>query len=170
MNNLSNINSILSEKFRIHEKILEEKKEKMKITFDTRNGCSFLSYKYDDNLKDYKGGLFPFFTDRIEGVHSIVDYIIFTEQGNTIYVIVFELKKGRKLALPQFKAAEKFINFIIETANRINNISINYKIRYVSVKEFQIEKGKTMQTEIKYDKYNHFELKHNNFCLNSFIK
>lgn len=167
---LSFINTILATNFKVTNKVLEEKRENMKITFETRSGIQCLCYKYDDNLKGYKGGLFPFFSTNEERIHSIVDYIIFVEYQSKIYVLIFELKTGNADTWPQFKAADKFVDFIFETAKRIlNSSSANYEKRFISVREFQLKKGKTMMKNASFDNNYHFELKHNHFCLNNFI-
>jgi len=72
--------------------------------------------------------------------------------------------------MPQFYAAEKFINYILDTAKRIDSSDINVQIRFISVREFRLKKGKTMTKEVKYDSKRHFELKNDSFCLNDLIK
>lgn len=171
MINLSLIDTILSSNFKVANKVLEEKPQKMKVTFETRSGVQCLCYKYDDNLIGYRGGLFPFFSTNMEGIHSIVDYIIFAEYQSKIIVLMFELKKGKAETWPQFKAAEKFVDFIFETAKRLTNInSVNCEKRFVSVREFQLKKGKTLMKNASFNGKRHFDLKHNHFCLNDLIK
>lgn len=170
MNELALLDSILSDDFKVTERTLEEQKEGMSVVFETRKGCVYLNYKYDDVPAGYKGGLFPFFSNTQPGVRSICDYIIFAKKGSTIFAIVFELKKGKGATMPQFRAAEVFVNYIIDTAKRIGNIPMQCKVRYVSVREYQIKKGKTLKKEIEYDANGHYELKCDKFCLNDFIK
>jgi hypothetical protein len=171
MINLTSIDTILSNNFKINNKVLEEKAEKMKITFETRSGLQCLCYKYDDNLAGYKGGLFPFFSTNMERIHSIVDYIIFAEYQSKIIVLIFELKKGKAETWPQFKAAENFVDFIFETAKRVHKSdSSNFEKRFISVREFQLKKGKTLMKNASFDINRHFNLKHNHFCLNDLIK
>jgi hypothetical protein len=170
MSKLGLIESILAEDFKVEEKVLEEKAAAMKVDFKTHHGCKYLCYKYDDLPSGYKGGLFPFFSNTVPGVRSLSDYIIFSEKESTIYAIVFELKKGKEDTKPQFWAAKIFVQFIIETANRTGKTKLDYKVRFVSVREGLLAKNKTMMREAVYDKRNHFELKHDRFCLNDLIK
>ena len=171
MNDMALVDTILSGEFKVTSKEMEEISEGMKVAFETRSGCKYLCYKYDELSAGYKGGLFPFFSNSTAEVRSISDYILFTSMGATIYAIAFELKKGKAATMPQFRAAEKFINYIIETAKRIGRKKhINVEIRFVSVREYKLKKGKTMKKEMKYDKNRHFELAHDSFCLNDLIK
>jgi len=56
MIDLALIDSILSNEFKVVNKELVEANEDMKVAFNTRVGCQFLSYKYDDLPAGYRGG------------------------------------------------------------------------------------------------------------------
>ncbi|VTQ01793.1 hypothetical protein [Sphingobacterium daejeonense] len=141
----------------------------MKIEID-RRGCKSLVIKPDVELgKEYKGGIFPFFNNKKSGVCKICDYLIFGLENNKIYAILIELKKGDRNTMPQLKAAENFLNFIISTANRLEGKNINVITRKVSIKEIK-RKPKTKIKDIEYDSHNHHIFEQNKFHIRSFLK
>ena len=168
MSNLEKINSILHSDFLCTTTELEEKTVKMKIPIIS-TGCKSLLYKYDKELrKEYKGGLFPFFAKE-QKVCSVCDYIIFAEAKGTLFVLIIELKRGKSQTLPQLKAARCFVDYIISTVNRVNEISIKPEIRLISVHEYNIPKKSIRDKGIKYDKDCHCQFKQRSFEIRKFL-
>ncbi|AMM51871.1 hypothetical protein TH61_12745 [Rufibacter sp. DG15C] len=142
----------------------------MNIPIDKRGGCKIINYKFDKELsKDYKGGLFPFFA-KTKGICSICDYIIFAEKDKTLYALIIELKRGRNTTTPQLNAAECFVNYIINTTNRIHKTNLNPLIRKISIHEYKLKKRNTVSREINYDSNYHHDFKHDIFLVSSFLK
>lgn len=168
MSILSEIADILHEDFKCKVNYFEEKDAKMKIDIDS-NGCQCLIYKYDKNLsKEYKGGLFPFFAKNA-GVCKVSDYIVFAERNKALFCILVELKRGRSQTFPQLKAAKEFVNFVINTVNRVKGKTYKPIIRLVSIHELKIRKKKTMARTVDYDQDSHFVMSSNQFVLKYFL-
>lgn len=168
MSILSEIATILHDDFKCSANHFEEKDAHMKIDIDS-NGCQCLIYKYDKKLgKEYKGGLFPFFAKNT-GVCKVSDYIVFAERNNTLYCLVVELKRGKSQTLPQLKAAKEFVQYIINTVNRVKCKSYRPVIRLVSIHELKIRKKKTMAGTVDYDQDSHYIMKSNQFVLKYFL-
>lgn len=169
MSNLDHISSVLHNDFLSNERsALEEKSAKMKININS-SGCRFILYKYDKDLKrDYKGGLFPFFA-KIKNVCCICDYILFAEFKNKLFVLIIELKKGKEPTLPQLKAAKNFVDYIINTINRVNGISIEPEIRLISIHEYKMPKRSIKDRGISYDDDRHCQFNQSIFEIRKFL-
>lgn len=169
MSNLEKINNTLHEDSLCNKTtILEEGSVNMKIPIDS-TGCKFLLYKYDKQLKkEYKGGLFPFFAKK-KSVCSVSDYILFTETKGKLFILIIELKKGKDQTLPQLKASKCFVDYVINTINRIYNVSIIPQIRLISVHEYKLPKKKVKDRGVMYDKEFHCQLKDKKFEIRKFL-
>ena len=95
-NIISKLCSLLSSEFRNNKDYLDEVQEKMSIPI-IHNGVSYLSYSYDKNAKGKYVDIFPYLA-KIKNVHSMCDYILFCQEKNTLYILLIELKKGKKAA------------------------------------------------------------------------
>jgi len=100
-----------------------------------------LVYKFDKivNYIDNQGraktieSIFPFFNDR-PGLKAMADFLFFYQkEENEFYPIICNLKSGNKgNSKSQFKAAETFIQFIIDNALRVTNeTNKDFKIHFV---------------------------------------
>lgn len=169
MTKLEQIKNVLHDDFLCKERtVLEEKTVEMKISIDS-NGCNFLLYKYDKELKkEYRGGLFPFFAKN-RGVCSVCDYILFAEVGKKLFILIIELKKGNEQTLPQLKAACCFVNYIMGTINRVNRTSIEPEIRLISIHEYNVVKKSTREKGINYDSDCHCQFKQRKFQIKKFL-
>lgn len=56
-------------------------------------------------------------------VRKISDYVLLTEKGGTLFVLVFELKNGNGCPIPQLQATETLTKYLIETAQRVSRMS-----------------------------------------------
>jgi hypothetical protein len=169
MGNLDSIQHILNSQFLSKEKtkfVEEQDSFTMEIPIKS-DGCQFLSYKYDKELKGFKGGLFPFFAQN-KGVQKISDYVIFAEKGNQLYVLLVELKRGNASARPQLEAAKCFVSYIISSVKRVKNISIEPQLRCITISEFKRFKKSTQEKPIQYTD-NFTEFKGTIFRLRTFL-
>ncbi len=78
------------------------------------HGIEYTLYRFDPS----KVKLFPYFSTK-SGLHKICDYILFAEEGQHLYLLLIELKKGTESANKQLAATQCFAEFIISTARRI---------------------------------------------------
>lgn len=66
---------------------------KMEVNLKGYQRLTYLLYQFDDEKYPY--ALLPFFSDeKGTGLHRMCDYISFVETDDSMYVILFELKKG----------------------------------------------------------------------------
>lgn len=135
MSKLQILKKIINTDFHSATNKLEEKecKPPMVIRINDEEGAFeyFLS-KFDIQGKD----TFPFFSG-ISGLKKVCDYILFFEHRSKLRIIISELKVGRDNlnANRQLDAAEEFITYLINSAQRIGEeISIQdikiYKVRF----------------------------------------
>lgn len=137
---------------------LKEIQENMSIDI-VRDNLRFLSFSFDKALPEHEfpKGLFPFFNRGEPKVCSFCDYVIFTEYKGKLFILLIELKKGKKNVTKQLNAGQCFSEYLISTINRVYNLNIKPEIRQISIRERHI-KPKQKQKEIKYiDNFHTFE-------------
>lgn len=171
MSKISLIDYVLNPDFKSNDSILLEVNSNVSMSVDLiRDNCQSIVFEFDKKLeKEYKGGIFPFFNNGNSNVCKVCDYIIFAEYKNKLYALIIELKKGNCATLPQIKAGECFVDYVISTINRINKTNHTITKRRVSIKEIQ-RKRKTKLKEIEYDENNHHFFDQNKMRLVSFLK
>jgi hypothetical protein len=169
MSKLDNIQYVLSSDFLAPDRTkFVEKQSSFTMEIPIKNdGFPYLSYKYDKDLKGYKGGLFPFFAKN-KGVQKLSDYVLFAEKSNKFYVLMVELKKGRESTTEQLEAAKCFVSYIISSVKRVKAIAIEPQLRCISISEFKRIKKGTREKPIQYDN-NFTEFKGNIFRLRAFL-
>ncbi len=163
MSKIENISNIIDIYFR-EETITKLKEDQANMSIDfVSDGQRCLAYIFDKNLpnRDFPKGLFPFFNRGVPNVTSLCDYILFTEKGSELYVLLIELKKGNDNVTRQLYASKCFVDYIISTVNRVYKSEINPQIRLISIRERHV-KPKQKQKEIVYE--NNFH----NFCSSKF--
>lgn len=168
MSNLELIDNVLNEQFKNKTNYLEEKAVNMKIKCDTSCCRSFI-FKFDIQLdRSYKGGFFPFFSNS-KGVNKRCDYIIFSEIQGKLFALIIELKAGTKGSMPQLNAGECFVDYVINTVNRVNNKSLAIEKRKISIRNFRTKRY-TRVRDVKYDQHNHHTFQQTTFRIHSFLK
>lgn len=105
------------------KKKLEEAQEAMVVNLKTKG--QYLLYDFE---KITGGDPYPFFQDK-EGLKAIADYVLFAQKKQTLYVLVFELKKGRKTPKPQLYATKAFMEFIMKRITYLNT-SLSFDVQY----------------------------------------
>ncbi len=170
MSKLAIIRDILSEKFKHSDQsCLTEKDTNSKgKPFD-------VSYKIikqpqiDFELFRYDHAALPFFKD-IKNLKKMCDYILFAEEGDYLYIFVIELKLGNESARKQLDAASEFVQFIINSANRIGqSIDECYKIRKVRICNEKIKKRK-LKFEVQFDAEDYCDYQLSNFYLEPLMR
>jgi len=101
-------------------------------------------YKFDG------GNMFPFFKKAekdnddnkpASGLRKMCDYILFTEEGKTLYALLIELKANTGHSpQKQLEAAKIFIDFIEASIKRIG-LEIKINIRKISIIESKARKS-----------------------------
>lgn len=171
MSKLDYINNILDAYFKTDTLTrLKEDEANMEVEL-INDGQRFICFTFDKNLskRDYPNGLFPFFNRGEVGVTKICDYIIFTEQAGTLYILLIELKKGNHNVTKQLEAGKCFAEFVISTLNRVYLQNITPEIRKISVKEIKV-RPKQKQKPIEYDNNNFHTFCSSKFRIKSYLK
>ena len=98
------------------------KEESQKMFIDLKSKGKYLLYDFEQK----NDNLFPFFSHAkdFSGLRGIADYVIIAEKKKTLFVIIVELKKGRKSPKKQIAVTEIFMDFVLK---RIFKAKQNYK-------------------------------------------
>lgn len=171
MSKITLIDYVLHPDFKHNDSQLKEENNDVSMSIDLiKDNCQSIIFELDKKLgKEYKGGIFPFFNSSNSKVCKVCDYIIFAEYNNELYALIVELKKGASGTLPQIKAGECFVDYVISTVNRINNTNHNITKRRISIQEVK-RKRKTKLKDIEYDSENHHFFDQNKMRIVSFLK
>lgn len=121
-------------------------------------------YRYDETA-------FPFFKN-IPNLKKMCDFILFAQEGNYLYIFVIELKLGNISAKKQLDAASEFVNYIINSANRIGkNIDTNYRVKKIRICDEMIKKRKTsVNKTIFFDENDYCEYPYQNLFLEPLMR
>lgn len=169
MSKIERIDYVLNPDFKINSTELIEQNTSMQIEL-IKDRCLSIIFQLDKQLgANYRGGIYPFFNSRNSGVCKVCDYIIFAESNNDIYSLIIELKTGDKDTMPQLRAGECFVDFVIATVNRIYKTNYSINKRFVSIREFE-RKRKTKLRDIEYDENNHHFFEQNKLRIYTFLK
>jgi hypothetical protein len=131
-NNHIDESKVLIEKEKNHNGISFEMKREIKCHRD----INYVLYRFDPT----KIKLFPYFSSE-SGLHKICDYFLFAEEGQHLYLLLIELKKGTESAQKQLLASHCFADFIIASARRIGfPLTDNIVIHKIRVSEERAKK------------------------------
>lgn len=129
MNDYSFINKILNASFLVHNQLLLEERQGdlqphlVKIRQSLSN-IEYKLYKFNENP-------YPFFSSGSSNstpklLQSFCDYVMVVNKDDTCTIMLIELKRGIDSPAHQLKAANTWLNFVLDTAERIKDIN-NYK-------------------------------------------
>ncbi|MDR1810594.1 MAG: hypothetical protein LBR34_09390 [Prevotella sp.] len=163
MSQLDNIKKVIADKFIAldQKKLLEDKVPDgshsiiMERNILSEKGIDYVLYRFDP---DKDGDIFPFF-ERTTGLKMICDYILIVEIKEKIYCLLIELKSGiSSYAKKQLEASSIFMNYILNSAERIGCKIENHQIRKIRISGIK-SKGKraTKPKELEYDKDSYAE-------------
>jgi hypothetical protein len=122
---LSFLDQLIASKFRSAELLLSEagvtaKGPAFKMERKIENhGIDAKLFRFDQE----KLSLFPYFAPT-SGLAKICDYILFAQEGDYLYVLLFELKWGTESAKQQLEAAEVFASFLLQSAKRAGFVKL----------------------------------------------
>lgn len=168
---LAMICSLLTPDYRNNDNKLEECVAGMSVPINN-DSLTYLSYSFDKKLstKAYPKGLYPFLMKN-KDVHSMCDYMLFCCYNKKLYVLLVELKHGKKNAKKQLSAGKCLAKFIIDTLNRVEETNISAEIRLISIRNNHIiNKRPTKIREIKYDIDDFCTFEGHSFHLKEFLK
>lgn len=162
--------SLLTNDYRNNDNKLDEPVAGMSVPIEN-GSLSYLSYSFDKSLpaKLYPKGLYPFLVKN-KGVHSMCDYMLFCVQNNKLFILLVELKHGSESVMNQLNAGKCLAKFIVDTLNRVEDMSIHAEIRLISIRNSHIiNKRVTKIREVEYvDGFYTFE--GSRFYLKEFLK
>lgn len=170
MSNYEILNKIIHSKFLAdNQSTLLESKGKEKKPMQMNISCRKSSEKYrlyrfdpdDENI-------FPFFS-REKGLQKICDYIILADKAGELFILLLELKRGKSSSKKQLEASKCFMQYIINTAKRIDE-SIDDKvinIRTIRICETSILR-KTTNMDLNY-KNEHLDYTWNKFVISALL-
>ncbi len=110
----------------LERKVLEEPNV-MKIYIKSK--WQYLIYNFE-NIKN--GDIYPFFNN-INGLKIIADYVIISQKKEELYIIIIELKKGRKNPKKQIFATKRLMEFILKRIEDITKQKFAIKYRFIGV-------------------------------------
>ena len=120
-----------------------------------KNHREALVYRFDFNRS--KIDLFPYLNEKVEGLTSMCDYIVFYHRKGKLYVFLCELKsKNVKGSARQVQAAEVFANFIIRMAKRHLDDFKTFDIHYRAL-IFSDSNTRRFSTNIRNDLYSQYK-------------
>ena len=124
MNDYSFINKILNAKCLAQDQsLLEERKgdlqpQRVQIR-QSLNNIEYTLYKFDENP-------YPFFSSGSSNstpklLQSFCDYVMVVNKDDTCTIMLIELKRGLDSPSHQLMAANTWLNFVLDTAERIKD-------------------------------------------------
>ena len=155
INQLELIETLLNKSYKDDSKVLSEKEklangEKFEMNrIIVCHNIDFLLYRLDPN----KIKLFPYFNN-VSGLKKVCDYILFAKEGEYLYILLIELKKGKESASKQLNAATAFSEYILVAARRVGiNIIENIKTIKIRISEERAKKRnqKTKSKKLSFD-------------------
>lgn len=86
------------------------------------------------------------------GMKRISDYVMFVDKDGDLFVLLFELKKGKESPLEQLEVTEPLIDFIFDRAKILKHLNnLEYKVRKIGITD-EVDKRKTSERgEVIYD-------------------
>lgn len=138
----------------VSQETLEEPQEKMSRSLflgESFDRSSLLVCRLDPNCLE----LFPYLKKSelggLKGMRCICDYVIFVEKGDVLFVLLFELKKGKESPVKQLELSVPFIDFILRRAILLNHIKIHYEIRKIGISDVPERRTTIMRGDLIYD-------------------
>ena len=98
----------------------------------------------------------------LRGMKRISDYVIFVEKEGELFVLLFELKKGKDSPQEQLDVTAPLIDFIFNRAKILKHLDVEYKIRKIGVTDEVGKRSTADRGEVNYDENSYTKLYKNN--------
>lgn len=160
MSKLDIINKVLNNSYKDNSGVMKEHSIEvvMDIPIQSRHCIEYSLYKFSE--KRYKADHFA----KVTGLAKMCDYFLFVEDNNILYIFIIELKNTSKSsALKQLNAGECFVNYIVNSANRIGE---NINILDCRVRKIKAKKQVKKKTKCKVDFDNEYYC--GDYCFRNF--
>ena len=69
----------------------------------------------------------------LRGMKRISDYAMFVDKDDELFVLLFELKKGKDSPQEQLDVTEPLIDFIFKRAKILKHLDVEYKVRKIGI-------------------------------------
>ncbi len=96
-------------------KLVEKQEKKIISEVNISTTGQYILYKFERN-----GQIQMPYLSSARNVKKISDYVLFTTKKDTLFVLIFELKRGNAYPVEQLKATEILSQYFIETAKRVS--------------------------------------------------
>ena len=96
----------------------------------------------------------------LKGMKRISDYAVFVDKDNRLFVLLFELKKGKDSPQEQLDVTEPLIDFIFNRAKILKHIdqNIEYNVRKIGITDEVGKRCTSDRGEVIYDNNNYVKL------------
>lgn len=106
----------------------------------------------------------------LRGMKRISDYAMFVEKEDEIFVLLFELKKGKDSPQEQLDVTAPLIDFIFNRAKILKHLDVEYKVRKIGITDEIGKRSTADRGEVEYDENNYTKLyKHNRIYLRKLL-
>lgn len=112
--------------------------------------------RLDQEGNNRVGELFPYIKGDsvrpgLHGMKRICDYAMFVDRDDTLFVLLFELKKGKDSPQEQLDVTEPLIDFIFTRAKILKYLIISYEVRKIGVSDEVGKRSTADRGEVVYD-------------------
>jgi|GEM_PF-5340758 hypothetical protein len=88
----------------------------------------------------------------LRGMKRVSDYVMFVDKDGVLFVLIFELKKGKESPKEQLDVTEPLIDFIFNRAKILKHFGeIKYEVRKIGITEEVGKRSTSERGEIIYD-------------------
>lgn len=98
----------------------------------------------------------------LRGMKRISDYVMFVDKDGELFVLLFELKKGKESPQEQLDVTEPFIDFIFERAKILKHLDIEYEVRKIGITDEVGKRDTADRGQVVYDGNRYVKLYRNN--------
>lgn len=127
--------------------------------------------RLDQEGNDRVGEPFPYIKGDsvhpgLRGMKRISDYAMFVDKDDTLFVLLFELKKGKDSPQEQLDVTEPLINFIFSRAKILKHLDVSFEVRKIGITDEVGKRSTADRGEVVYDNNKYVKLyKDTRICL-----
>lgn len=87
----------------------------------------------------------------LRGMKRISDYAVFVDKDDKLFVLLFELKKGKDSPQEQLDVTEPLIEFIFNRAKILKHLDVKYELRKIGITDEVCKRSTSDRGEVVYD-------------------